>query len=41
MKARTVVGRGRRARYETPDLRYYWEGGEYCEDNTWDEEKYI
>ena len=26
IKARTVVGRGRRARYVTPDLSYYWEG---------------
>ena len=26
MKALTVVGRGRRARYVTPDLSYYWEG---------------
>ena len=34
MKGRTVVGRGRRARYVTPDLSYYWEGRrEQCEDN--------
>ena len=41
MKARTVVGRGEeRARYVTPDLSYYWEGGrEKCEDNKWDEKE--
>ena len=28
VKARTVMwGGGRRARYVTPDLSYYWEGG--------------
>ena len=26
-KACTVVGKGGRARYVTPDLSYYWEGG--------------
>ena len=41
MKARTAVGEGgRRARYVTPDLSYYWEGArEWCEDNKWDEGK--
>ena len=41
MKACTVVGRGgRRVRYVTPDLTYYWEGArEQCEDIEWDEDK--
>ena len=37
-------GGGRRARYVTPDLSYYWEGARgQCDDNKWGEEtkKYI
>ena len=44
MKARTVVGRGRRALYVSADLIYnYWEGAreEQCEDNKWESPTYI
>ena len=36
-----MVGRGgRRARYVTPDLSYYWEGArEQCEEHKWDGQK--
>ena len=35
-----VVGRGRRTRYVTPDLSYYWEGARgQCEDNKWGAKK--